>query len=366
MTTPSEDDIKELAEVNDTMPTFISVYYDTQSVDSSTMLRKRVNTCEKALAGRKELLNAFRAGMERIWSEVEKPAHGKRSLVLFLSQPNRFYKRYDLDVEVKNALVLDTSPYVKELLQVMEDHEPYVVVVVDDKNARIFSSSMGAGLDHATVQSRVMNKHRMGGQSQMRFQRLRNEAVHKHMKSVVEKLGELVSESGAKRIVLAGPGIAKKELRGMLPEHLDRLVIAEVDMQADIPEGDVLATAAEVAMQREREDEVEAVARLRAAILKGELAAYGAAEVAEAVRQGRAELVLIHEGVTSAGWKCESCGEMDAGGLEKCPVCDGATVQVDLVEEIAEAAKLSGAALEFVSGETALDELGGVGALLRF
>jgi peptide subunit release factor 1 (eRF1) len=57
---------------------------------------------------------------------------------------------------------------------------------------------------------------------------------------------------------------------------------------------------------------------------------------------------------------------VEVGSKARCPYCDHVTSEVDVLEEILEFAKRSGSNIEFVGDNPILEELGGVGALLRY
>ena len=73
-----------------------------------------------------------------------------------------------------------------------------------------------------------MNKHKKGGMSQARFQRLRKGAIRGFFSEVAEILGKYADE----QIVLAGPGPSKIQFKDMLPKPLqDRIInVIDVDM----------------------------------------------------------------------------------------------------------------------------------------
>jgi peptide subunit release factor 1 (eRF1) len=52
--------------------------------------------------------------------------------------------------------------------------------------------------------------------------------------------------------------------------------------------------------------------------------------------------------------------------MDKCPNCSGNVTQVDVIEESIEFAHRTGTRIEFVDDNPILQELGGVGGLLRF
>lgn len=165
---------------------------------------------------------------------------------------------------------------------------------------------------------------------------------------------------------MAGPGNAKKEFEDYLPDHLQKKVVAIIDQDIDVSEGELLTDSLEGFWKKEREEENELVANLRSEILKDGLVVYGVEETLNAVTEGRAELLLINMGTKAAGWKCERCNIFRSGTAKKCKSCGNEVFIVDVVEELVEASESLGTTLEFIKDNIFLDELGGIAAFLRF
>jgi peptide chain release factor subunit 1 len=175
--------------------------------------------------------------------------------------------------------------------------------------------------DSKKMHKDIMNKHKKGGQSQMRFQRLRKGAIDHFFKEVTENLEKLLEKENVRRVILAGPGNAKKEFLDYLPEQIKNKVIATIDKELDIAEGDLISDSLHDFFKKEREEENEMVQDLRAEILKGGLVAYGVDDTLAAVTSGRAELLLVNMGLRAAGWKCEHCNIFRKGTAKTCPSC---------------------------------------------
>lgn len=101
-------------------------------------------------------------------------------------------------------------------------------------------------------------------------------------------------------------------------------------------------------------------------ILKHGLAVCGLKDTIEAVKNGHLELLLVSKGYKQRGWICEKCQLVDSYLTDKCSNCGGKVSQVDVIEEIIEFAERTGTKIEFVDNNPILQELGGVGGLLRF
>ena len=182
----------------------------------------------------------------------------------------------------------------------------------------------------------------------------------------MDYLEGFLEKEKVRRIVLAGPGSAKKEFQDYLPEHLQKKVIELVDEDYDVSDGKLLKDSLESFFEKESQEENEMVDNLRAGILKGGLVAYGVDDTLSAVIEGRAELLLINMGKKSKGWKCEVCNLFRSGAMETCYNCGKEVFTVDVIEEMIEAAESMGTTLEFIKDNEFLEELGGVAAFLRY
>ncbi len=362
-----EIDLRKLSEISDTRPSFLSVYLDAKDDRAEKFLNKRERECLNALKEERELKEIFKKNMDRIREFLKTgKTGGAKSYAIFSSTPKDFFYGYELPLEVENQLIVDTSPYIRPLAMLEEEWEPMAIVLLDHSHARLYMISSSVIQDTKKMHKDIMNKHKKGGWSQMRFQRLRKGAIDQFFKEVSEYLDSFLEKEKVRRIILAGPGSAKREFLDYLPESISKNVIATIDEDINVPEGQLISDSFENFFKKEREEESEMVANLRAEILKGGLVAYGIEDTLSAVTEGRAELLLLSMGKRAVGWKCEECRIFKSGSTETCESCGKPVFRVDVVEELVESAKSLGTTLEFVKDNEFLDELGGVAAFLRF
>lgn len=363
-----EIDLRELSEVSDTRPSFVSVYLNIKDDHSEKFLNKREKECLNALKGEREIKEIFQKNMEdvREFLSVGVKSKEAKAFAIFSSSPKNFFEGYFLPLEVENQLIVDTSPYIRPLALLKEEWESFAIVLLDHSNAKLFLISSAIISDTKSMHKDIMNKHKKGGWSQMRFQRLRKGAIDHFFKEVSEYLEGLLEKENVRRIILAGPGNAKKEFEEYLPEQLKNKIIATIDEDIDIPEGRLLTDSIEGFFKKEREEENEMVQNLRAEILKDGLVVYGIDDSLKAVTEGRAELLLINFGTKAKGWKCERCNIFKLGTSKTCESCGNEVFTVDVIEELVEASENLGTTLEFVKDNQFLEELGGVAAFLRF
>ena len=356
MTEKLNDNIRELSEIydQDSNDTYVSLYLN-KGTDRK-IINRRIKACKSILKG--DTLRNFTDTIADI-EEALKENTG-RNVAVFASRENNFLKSVPLAVNVDNLLVVDSSPYLRPLARIEDEWESFTLLLVNTNCAKIYSVSMGKIEDTKKLSADIMNRHKKGGQSQARFNRLRRGAIHAFLKEVIEALALRTDE----RIVLAGPGQAKIQLKEMLPKELYDKIVDIVDIDID-DEKELLKRSIHLISEREKRQGQETVQQLKGEILKDGLAVYGVKETLDAVKSGKVELLLIQKDFKLHGWICENCQVVGEGTEKQCPYCGKNTSEVDVLEEILEFAKRSDSEIEFVDSDE-LADLGHIGAILRY
>ena len=331
-------------------------------------LRMRETACRKALAGKEGLLENFDRSLASVRAYLaDNPLEPRqKGLALFSCSREEYFEAFKLSVPLKDLLVLDTSPYIRPLARLRDDWESIAVVILDSENARLFAVSS----DRVTARKKkgvdLLGKHKKGGMSQMRFQRLRRQAIRVFHQEVLGDLQELLRVEPADQIFLAGPGIAKLRFLDSLPSDIRRRVTEVVDLDLNVPEGELRRRFVSLAATEERRQDRAHVEALLTEILKDGLVAYGWEEVTKAVRAGKVEVLLVKSGLKLRGWKCERCKVFALGDRSTCPSCEKPVSEMDAMEKTVKEATQRGAQLEFVARDPDLEALGGIGAFLRY
>lgn len=348
--------IKELSEVYDpdSKDTYISLYLN-KHVDKK-FIDRREKACKTVLKG--EELENFTKTMEIVRGTLKKDIW--KNIAIFSSHKHNFLKSILLSVSVENSLIVDSSPYLRPLARIQDEWESFTLLLISSNYAKIFSVSLGKVEQEKKLSADIMNKHKKGGWSQARFNRLRKGAIHAFFREVIEALQKMIDE----RIVLAGPGTAKHQFRDMLPKDLRDKIVETIDVSID-DEKELMKESINLVSKREQLKSHQAVQYLKEEILKDGLATYGIRDTLNAVKNGQVELLLIEKDYRLRGWICENCQIVEEGTSGKCPYCGKKTSEVDILEEILEFAERTDAEIEFTDDEEIVN-LGHVGAILRY
>lgn len=367
--TPLTDiDVRALADVQADRDCFLSVYLPSGSqhdLDANpTFLRRRIEAIRTALDGEveKEFENTWSSLGEGLLHEA---VPGEKGRVVFVSACEDFFQAYRLPVPVERKLVLDNSPYILPLTELLDDHEDYGIILMDLREAIFYHvrSTMMERTESASYD--LMNKHKKGGMSQKRFNRLRHGQVEAFLDELIEDLDRQEDLDTLRGLVVAGPGEAKTLLLDAFPPRYAKMVLGTVDTDMDVRKDELLAHGERLARADEVTDEELAVEALRRAIFKDELAAVGLAATRSALVLGRVAMLLLEDDFEAKGWVCETCKAF-AEGPGKCSRCGGSLSAADLVNELVEMAHRTNAEVQHVKVSPFLDSIGGVGAILRY
>src|SRR2546426_2858409 len=283
----------------------------------------------------------------------------------------------------------DSRFYTEPLHEMLAEKDVYGLLVIDQGEATVGLLEGKRITPVKNVQSLVPRKHRMGGQSARRFERLHEQAVHEFFK----KIGELATEAFVNRrelkgILVGGPGVPKDTFvkEGDLHHELEKKVLGTFDTGDTDESGlrELVRDAAGGPRGLDLMREKTLVQRLMEEIRKedGGLAAYGEDQVRRALELGAVDTLLISEGLrksrlrlrcANGDWEGEKTVAED-GELPICPKDGGTLVVVenrDLIEDLTSIAGGMGTTVELISkdseeGQLLLRAFGGIAAILRF
>jgi ribosomal protein L30E len=307
------------------------------------VLKDRLREIEKTLLPRGPALDDFRADVARVDHFLEEHAEPwLAGIALFACHPLQLFESLETGVPFDNQVVLEPKPDLFQLARLLDEHETAVVALVDTNTARLFVSRRGIlhELAGPEVDTRFTRRRQSGGLNQKRYQRRVENRRLEFAREMAESLKELVDHEDATRVILAGDAVAIPVLHQALPPELEPLVSEQV-LRLDIrtPRDDVAEEIMPLLAEIDADESHGVATRLIDAVREQGLGVLGSQETRDALTHGQAETLVL---------------------ADTAPL--GATERSELVQ----LASLSGANLETVAGHTALDEAGGVGALLRY
>jgi peptide chain release factor subunit 1 len=280
--------------------------------------------------------------------------------------------------------------FLKPLQEMLAIKETYGLAVLDRKEATI-ATLRGKRIDIIkTLTSGVPGKHKAGGQSQRRFDRLIELAAHEFLKRIGDHMNDaFLPIEDLKGVILGGPGHTKEDfLKGdYLHYELKNKVITTVDTSYTGEFGirEVIDKSMDVLTEIDIMREKKLVQRfLRELISEDGLASYGEAEVRKNLEMGAVEVLLLSEDLKSRREvsECPSCGfvqeetikDVDESDQLQCPQCGEKMKEErakDVIDDFVDMAEEIGSEVELVSTETEegmqlFRAFGGIAAILRY
>lgn len=310
--------------------------------------------------------------------------------------------------EVVKAYEIDPPKDLKTFLYRCDDHFHVDILkdMLKEENLigflAIDAKDAGWGLLHGDkievlqqTGSGVAGKHRQGGQSAKRFQKLREMELTYYFNRVAETTREyFIDIYPIKGLIISGPGPTKEDfINGNYLEYrLADMIIATLDTSYSGAEGirEAFAKAEDVLSDFRMVEEKKVVEKLFAQINSHSgLGTYGLKEVIELLKNNVVDVVLITDdtGLHRLEIKCKRCQHIQEEILERpkliprktellnkpCPKCksmDSEGFDQDIVDYIDLIAAKTGSKVEVISGKSEhgamLASLGKIGALLRY
>ena len=296
-----------------------------------------------------------------------------------------------------NLYRCDDHFWIDHLKDMMKDDKVIGILSLDTQEAGfgILTGDRWEVVESLT--SGVAGKHRQGGQSARRFERLRDNELNEYYHRVADYGQKIfIDEYKVKGIIIGGPGPTKD---GFLKEEyldyrLQNNVIAVLDSSYSGSEGvrEIIDKVNEQGIMADYRlmEEKKIIKNFMSEVYTGKgLGIYGIFDVITSVKNGYTDLILVTDDITFVRLeiKCNKCQHIQEKFLERnelmslkqelisnpCPNCgsqDLESIEQDIIEYLEELSIMVGSRLEVISGKTEegqqLASLGKLGAILRF
>ena len=307
-------------------------------------------------------------------------------------------KVYEIDPpkDLKTFLYrCDDHFHVDILKDMLKDDNLIGFLAIDAKDA-------GWGLLHGDkievlkeTGSGVAGKHRQGGQSAKRFQKLREMELTYFFNRVADITKEyFIDIYPIKGLIISGPGPTKEEFinNNYLEYRLQDMVLTTIDASYSGSEGirEAFAKSGDILSDFRMVEEKKIVEELFKHINSNTgLGAYGMKEVINYLKNNVADKIIVTDDTNlyRIECKCKKCQNIQEDIIElpkviprktellktACPNCNSTDLQVsqqEIVDYLALFATKTGTKIEVVSGKaehgTMLSSIGKIGAILRY
>jgi peptide subunit release factor 1 (eRF1) len=296
-----------------------------------------------------------------------------KGLIVFSDASENFFWSREIHVALRNRARWMDKPYLVPLLEILDEHERYGVVLLDKESARLFTVYLGEIEEHADAMAPAsVRRYKASGTdhllSESRFQHKAATHVHWHAKNVAQMLDKLVDQYALDRLLLGGPVEATSELQHLLSKRVRNRVVERLSLPVKANAQEVLQAALAVEERVEREMEKRIVDELIAGD-PHHPSALGLDPTVRALCEERVWRLIYEQDFNARGGRCTNCGMLFARTEGSCDYCGAAIKPIhDLLEQMVERVLEQDGRVEKISGDAALrlQQAGGIGAVLRF
>lgn len=262
--------------------------------------------------------------------------------------------------------------FMRPLIEALDEHERFGIVLVDSKRARLFTVFLGDIEEHrdliADIPPRPDSPSTDKPRSQSRMERHHDESVTSHLRVVALEIGRLLDQLEIDRLIIGGAVGPASELARILPKRLRTKLVEVQPIPVTASAEDILAKTAEVQTRLERADELEIIRDLLREVRKGGRAVAGLSAVLDNINEGRVWKLVYLQGLTLEGAVCDGCNMLFDPANEHCPICTKVLErETKMIDRMSRAVLEHGGHVEMVDGPAAeaLRQVSEVAALLH-
>ena len=363
--------------------------YSTAANIKSDTTRKNVQSAIlKVIERLKYYAQAPKNGLVIFCGAIPRAGPGTEKMEIYVIEPPE-----PLNV---NLYRCDDHFHTEYLEEALREKEVYGLISIDVNEAAI-GILEGRRLEVlGTYTSGIPGKHRAGGQSARRFERLREQEIHHYFDRVAKHVNEIFLREDIferlRGILVGGPGFTKKDfveeskldyrLKEKIIDLLDTNYAGEEGLRELVNKGREILKNVRYVRERDLVNEF-----LRRLTHNSNMVMYGIKDVLRSLETGAIDTILVLEDINKyrVELKCPKCGyttekyidELELEKVErmppKCPKCKIEMEIVDtqeLIDYLYNNAKTYGYKIEILSPKTEhgriLKQFEGIAALLRF
>jgi peptide chain release factor subunit 1 len=345
-------------------------------MDFDRFLRKEFPERARTYAAHTPERESFDRDAERIKTYLEDEVRPETNGIAIFACAGQedFFEAIQLEAPIEtHRLYIYNQPHLYPLARLMEQYPRYAVLVADTNRARLFVFGRGKTLQSDEIVNVKTRGAKVGGWSQMRYQRHLEQYHLQHAKEVVDNLERVVREDNIQHIILAGDEVIIPKLREQFTKEVADRVVDVLSLDINAPEHEILQESLEAMREHDAETDIEKVRRLFDEYRAGGLAVVGSQDTLEALSMGQVEELIVTASQQNIEGDREDVAILSDNEVVE-PVVAGqdggiAHIEADSVivaDDLVTRARQTSARITFVEGPTLLAEVGGVGAILRY
>ncbi len=294
----------------------------------------------------------------------------------------------------RKLYVCDNRFHVEHLMERLIEKATFALLAIDSAKATIAQLKGDSVVIKKSTRSGAAKKHRKGGQSSVRYARLREEAVLRFMRRVSDDLKQIFLEDenvNLKGVIIGGPG----QIKDQIVEHFDNRLKSKIVGIKDLGYGGDKSGLNELVENSQNILEGVAIMEEKKLVrqfldaLMVDKANYGERDVRQNLITGAVDILLISKGIDQirVKIKCQNCDYIEERTMKRSEVDNFISIQQkkqckqcnlvkwdieqkDLILDLGELAENSSTRVEIISNKTEegrqILSFGGICAILRY
>lgn len=371
-----ETQMQRLLDFEPTTLPVISLYLNTQPDDHGRdrfagFVEREFASRARTLAVGSPEAESFQRDTARIREYVEKELKpSANGLAIFAcAGANDFFEAVQLAAPVdEHRLYIYNQPHLYHLARLDDEYPRYAALITDANSARIFVFGLGEKVADAKVKGKKMQRVKVGGWSQARYQRRVENAARDHAKEAVDALERIVREERIRHVVLGCDPAMVSVVEEQLSKQLAEKVVDILRLDTKAPEHEIFDSTIEAIREQDAATDAEKAQRLFEYYRAGGLAVVGPQDTLEALANGQVDELLISASLERSHPEEEP---VDAILAPEIPDSAGSTATDEprpalLADLLVTKAKQTSARVSFIEDANLLAAVDGVGAFLRW
>lgn len=378
---PIDSALRELAGIRSDSDPIVTCYLNTRWADEHQRERVRLTVRERMRWVRTEYADSpwfdrLERTLERVERYVEelcRQEHGESwdGVAIFACDGLGLWRTLHFGQPFRNQFAVGDSPQLLQLARHADDYEPAIVALVDAGGARVFETALGEVIGDATIEHEAPKLHKMGGWSQLHFQRHVRQQIERNQKEAAEHVTFLFDEDPSSHVILMGPDRVVASFENLLPQRVRDRILCRLANPRELSDregrvrDEVMARVLEEIAEHERRLEDRNVEAAVGEAMRGGLAVLGPQDVVLAANEGRIHRLLIEDGFEATGWRCRNCDAIGIAAMAACGYCGGETTTTHLGEELIRRVIENDGEVDVMEPRARLHFYDGIAAFLR-
>jgi hypothetical protein len=218
--------------------------------------------------GSKELLTQLDSLVHEKLSKTERVFFGKditniknylknytptaKSLIFFSAGDN-LWQVVHLEFYLEQSIIIGNSPYLLPIVEALDKHSMYLVMLVDREKVRMFTVEQGEMVDHSDYKTGhipqvAKSTGRDYGLGRSDINHRHNEVtLRRHIKLTAEKVASFTKNQNIRFVILGGHSEIFKKVSSSLPTNLRNKILDRFVTEINIPLNELMLESKQIA-----------------------------------------------------------------------------------------------------------------------